>query len=183
MKQYTRLTFNSNNWQKPSGKDGKSTNPNCFEGKHHFGFEEWLFDDSTLIKGKKYAFIQGVASSTIKRNAPKELILFIINGKTKERLHIATLLKWEYFEDVNHTIQSEFEDKGWIKQMRKQVQAVNGNVVMFDTVVANKGKSELLEPMFNVRFEFKDLHILPQPKVLPKGHKVYGLNRYQIYEL
>lgn len=67
--------------------------------------------------------------------------------------------------------------------MRKQVQAVNGNAVMFDTVVANKGKSELLEPMFNVCFEFKDLDILPQPKVLPKGHKVYGLNRYQIYEL
>lgn len=85
MKQYTRLTFNSNNWKKPSGKDGKSTNQNCFEGKHHFGFEEWLFDDSNLINGKKYAFIQGVASSTIKRNAPKELILFTINGKTKER--------------------------------------------------------------------------------------------------
>jgi len=56
-KQYTRLTFNSNNWKKPFRKDGKSTNQNSFEGLYHFGFEEWLFDESTLINGKKYGFI------------------------------------------------------------------------------------------------------------------------------
>jgi hypothetical protein len=66
--------------------------------------------------------------------------------------------------------------------MRKQVQAVKGDVKMFNTVVANKGKFKQYEPLFNVRFEFKDLHILPQPKVFPKGHKIYKLNRYRIYE-
>jgi hypothetical protein len=49
---YTRLTFNSNNWKKPPGKYGKSNNPNSFEGKYQFGFEEWLFNESTLINGE-----------------------------------------------------------------------------------------------------------------------------------
>ncbi len=68
--QYTRLTFNSKNWKMPTGLAGKSSNPDCFEGKHHFGFEEWLFDQSTLINGMKYAFLQGVAKSTKLRNFP-----------------------------------------------------------------------------------------------------------------
>jgi hypothetical protein len=181
LKQYTRIAFNSNNWKMPSGKDGKS-NLKCFEADYHFGFEEWLFDESTLINGMKYAFLQGVAKSTKLRNFPKELILYTLNKHTKECLHIATLKKWEYFEDVNYTVQNEFDAKGWIKQMRKQVQAVKGDVKMFNTVVANKGKFKQYEPLFNVRFEFKDLHILPQPKVFPKGHKIYKLNRYRIYE-
>jgi len=184
LKQYTRLTFNSNNWKKPSGKDGKSTNQNSFEGLNHFGFEEWLFDESTLINGKKYAFIQGVASSTIKRKSPKELILYTINKHTLERLHIATLHKWEYFEDdTKLNIQNQFEANAWLTKMHKEVQAVNANVNMFDIVVANKGKSKQYEPLFNISFEYKDLDILKQPKVFPKTHKVYGLNRYQIYEL
>jgi hypothetical protein len=180
LKQYTRLTFNSNNWKKPSGKDGKSTNQNSFEGLYHFGFEEWLFDESTLINGKKYAFIQGVSSSTIKRKSPKGLILYTINKQTKERIHIATLDKWEYFvDDTKLNIQNQFEANGWLTQMRKEVQEVNADVNMFDQIVAGKGT----EPLFNVCFDFKDLDILMQPKVFPKKHKVYGLNRYQIYEL
>jgi hypothetical protein len=177
--QYTRLTFNSKNWKMPTGLAGKSSNQDCFEGKHHFGFEEWLFDQSTLINGMKYAFLQGVAKSTKLRNFPKELILYTLNKQTKERLHIATLKKWEYFVDDDIlNIQERFEKKGWISQMRKQIQAVNGNVKMFDEIVAGNGT----EPLFNVRFEFKDLYILPQPKVFPKGHRIYGLNRYNIYE-
>jgi hypothetical protein len=183
LKQYTRLTFNSNNWKKPSGKGGKSTNQNSFEGLYHFGFEEWLFDESTLINAKKYAFIQGVASSTIKRKAPKELILYTINKHTLERLHIATLHKWEYFVDgTKLNIQNQFEANAWLTKMHKEVQAVNANVNMFDIVVANKGKSKQYEPLFNISFEYKDLDILPQPKVFPKGHKIYGLHRYKIYE-
>ena len=180
MKQYTRLTFNSNNWKKPSGKDGKSTNHNSFEGLYNFGFEEWLFDDSTLINRKKYAFLQGVAKSTKKRKTPQELILYTLNKHIKERLHIATLLEWENFiDDAKLNIQNQFEANGWLTQMRKELLAVNADVNMFDQIVAGKGT----EPLFNVCFEFKDLDILKQPKVFPKGHKVYGLNRYKIYEL
>ncbi len=105
MKQYTRLTFNSNNWKMPSGKVGKS-NLKCFEADYHFGFEEWIFDESTVLDGKKYAFLQVVARSTRKRNFPQELILYTLNKHTKERLHIATLSKWEYFADMNFEIQN-----------------------------------------------------------------------------
>ena len=183
MKQYIHLTFNSNNWKMPSGEDGKS-NLKCFEADYHFGFEEWIFDESTVLDGKKYGFLQGIARSTRKRNFSQELILHTLYKHTQERLHIPTLHKWEYFVDDDIlNIQERFEKKGWITQIRKQVHAVDANVSMFDKVVANKGISKQYEPMFNVRFEFKDLLILPQPKVFPKGHKVYDLDKYFIYEI
>lgn len=94
-------------------------------------------------------------------------------------MHIATLKKWEYFVDENHTIQNQFYAKGWIKQMRKQVKAANADVKMFNQIVAGLGT----EPLFNVSFEFKNLNILSQPIVFPKGHEIYKLNRYQIYEI
>lgn len=176
---YTRITFNSNNWKMPSGTIGKSSNPNSFEGVHGFGFEEWIFDDSTLINGKKYAFIQGVARSVLKRKTPRKLILFTINNITKERIHIATLGKWKYFEDNKNDIQSEFEKKGWLKNMREQILKVGADENMFDTVVAQNGT----EPLFNVCFEFEDLEILKQTKIFPQDHRIQTLNRYLIYEL
>jgi hypothetical protein len=182
MKQYTRITFNTNNWERPSGNVGKSKSPNTFEGSNYFGFEEWLFDQSTLINGKKYGFIQGVAASTQKRENPSKLVLYTINSITKQRLHIATIHEWEYFvDDGKLNIQDQFEANGWLKQMRRQLLAVNADVNMFDIVVANKGKSNQYEPLFNICFEYKDLEILKHPNVFLKGHKVYGLNRYLIY--
>jgi hypothetical protein len=46
---FTRLTPNFNNWEKPSGADGKcgvnDSNSALYEAHNHFGWEEWLFED------------------------------------------------------------------------------------------------------------------------------------------
>lgn len=48
-KYFTRLTSNFNNWEKPSGADGKcgvgDSTSNLYEAHNHFGWEEWLFED------------------------------------------------------------------------------------------------------------------------------------------
>ena len=61
-KQYlTRLTPNANGWQGPSGREGKcywtEENP-LFEGIHHFGWEEWLFECTEEKDGFCYGFLQ-----------------------------------------------------------------------------------------------------------------------------
>lgn len=48
MKNYTRLTYNSNNWESPSRPNGKCLgNPaeSLWEGRTGFGFEEWYRSD------------------------------------------------------------------------------------------------------------------------------------------
>ena len=178
MKQYTRITFNTNNWERPSGNVGKSKSPNTFEGSNYFGFEEWLFDQSTLINGKKYGFIQGIAASTQKRENPIELILYTINSITRQRLHVVSIKKWNHFIDENDQVLNQFKQNGWLKRMRNDVSAINGKVLEFDKVAAKNGT----EPLFNICFDFKDLEIKAKPTVFPKNHPVYKLNRFRIYQ-
>jgi hypothetical protein len=51
---FTRLTPNFNNWEKPSGRDGKCRSANAqkplYEEINGFGWEEWLFEDYRLNK-------------------------------------------------------------------------------------------------------------------------------------
>lgn len=53
----SRVTFNTEGWMFPSGRNGKSTNAELHEGIYGYGHEEWLFDISKLIDGYHYGFI------------------------------------------------------------------------------------------------------------------------------
>ena len=53
----TRLSWNSNSWNYPSGKIGKSELEN--EGLD-FGYEEWLNSPLTRLEGVQFGFLEGV---------------------------------------------------------------------------------------------------------------------------
>lgn len=56
----SKLCWNTNNWQYPSGPTGKSADRKSHEYKFGYGHEEWLFDFDKLINGYHYAFLQPV---------------------------------------------------------------------------------------------------------------------------
>ncbi len=53
-----RICWNSEGWQRPSGLDGKSSNPEAYEAQNGYGHEEWLLDTSKLIDGYHYAYVR-----------------------------------------------------------------------------------------------------------------------------
>jgi hypothetical protein len=56
---FTRLTPNFNDWQKPSGRDGKCSGANpLYEETNGFGWEEWLFQDYHTGKEICLGFLQ-----------------------------------------------------------------------------------------------------------------------------
>lgn len=59
---WTRLTPNANGWVRPSGACGKCRTPNgdLFEGKHGFGFEEWLFSPDHRDGAWQFGYIQAL---------------------------------------------------------------------------------------------------------------------------
>jgi len=59
---WTRLTPNANGWVKPSGECGKCKTPNgrLFEGKHGFGFEEWLFNPAHRDGPWQFGYVQAL---------------------------------------------------------------------------------------------------------------------------
>lgn len=53
----TRICWNTNNWVKPSGPNGKSQSESSYEKAVGFGNEEWLLDNSRINEdGYHYAF-------------------------------------------------------------------------------------------------------------------------------
>jgi hypothetical protein len=59
---WTRLTPNASGWVKPSGACGKCRTPkgNLFEGKHGFGYEEWLFSPEHRDGKWQFGYIQAL---------------------------------------------------------------------------------------------------------------------------
>ena len=58
MSYITRLTWNSNNWNLPSGFSNKSVKNENYETDSGFGWEEWLFNSNYVLDGYQYGFIQ-----------------------------------------------------------------------------------------------------------------------------
>lgn len=60
-KYLTRITPNENNWQKPSGCNGKcsgSVDSPLYESFVGFGWEEWLFNSRNRIGADQYGFLE-----------------------------------------------------------------------------------------------------------------------------
>ena len=72
---FTRLTPNFNNWEKPSGRDGKCTGANpLYEEINGFGWEEWLFEDCHLNKNNPEHTCFGFLEAFNQKNKNKRYI-------------------------------------------------------------------------------------------------------------
>lgn len=60
---FTRLCWNKHAWKYPSGREGKSSSKDSFEGLTGIGMEEWLFAEDLQVNGFQYGFLQGVNQS------------------------------------------------------------------------------------------------------------------------
>jgi hypothetical protein len=118
-----RLCWNTNDWQSPTGRDGKVGNRNSFEGVHGFGHEEWLLDHGRLLDGWKYGFIQPLNRSFGKyAGSTLNLLLYTIDNRTKCRYWVASIRGVEVLtpEQASHTVRT-FKKNGWLHEMRRQV--------------------------------------------------------------
>lgn len=124
-----RLCWNTEFWQHPTGPGGKVGGERAFEAQHGFGHEEWLFDHSQLIDGFKYGFIQALNHSH-KKYAGKSLnlLLYAIDQKTKARYWVAAIRDIEVLTlDQAAEASRSFHNRGWLRDMRKQVQLLGLN--------------------------------------------------------
>lgn len=118
-----RLCWNTNYWHCPTGREGKLTDEDTFEGEHGFGHEEWLFDRSTLIGGWKYGFVQALNHSHGKYEGRNlSLLLYAINHRTKQRYWVGTIDNAEVLTKLDaRKISRTYRKQGWLKSMRQQV--------------------------------------------------------------
>ncbi len=76
VRKITRISYNSKNWERPTGDARKHEAAGTYNHEHGFGHEDWLFRSEWQIDGWRYAFIQGVNKSqcSLAGSTPKHSI-------------------------------------------------------------------------------------------------------------
>lgn len=169
----TRLSWNTNNWQYPSGWLGKSDDINTHEGKYGFGYEEWLFDRSRLINGFHYGFIRGFQSKKEKHAKKAYNVHLYTQNDLRQYFYIGCISNCEGITKAESTATFKFyKENGWINEMAITLERVEADVAEF-----NRSKPDLF---FNVRFRLSDIIQDKEPEELAYDDDNVTTDRFKL---
>jgi hypothetical protein len=166
-----RVCWNDNNWESPSGFQGKSqakypSGKQTYEGKHGFAHEEWLFDFTKIIDGYHYGRIEPFFTDSGKHiGNTYNLTLYAVNGDERQWYWIGRVENAEVITyEESRRISKIYLEKGWTDEQMAQLSKLK-NINLQD--YKNWNDTE----RFNIRFrvtDFKSYDYTP----LKKGEKV-----------
>lgn len=174
-KRQMRITWNENNWEKPSGhlwkkeNQGKKNVP--YENQYGFGHEEWLFNPRYRLNGFQYGYVRGVEKASLKDDIIDELYLY-----TKDSL-------------TNYFIVGILKNVIRIKDDQKEQQFVYklyqnySNNAIEELQEVNAVHTEIINTglMPTLKFKWKDAIIFEEP--LPYSIDDSKYRRYQPFRL
>jgi hypothetical protein len=170
-----RICWNSLGWKKPSGTYGKSSNRESFENETGYGHEEWLFDDSKIINGYHYGFLQPVNSLNKKtdkhRNQEYKIWLYSsLNGTEKLIGCINKAICISKEESIE--IHKNYKENKFLQKMEDDLFEAGINTKQF--------KETPPEIFFNVKFKFSDAEIYSVYPIISKDNKVISAKYYTL---
>ena len=175
-KRLARITYNLDGWQKPSGKYGKSTSKNSYEGKYGYGNEEWLFDKERLIEGHHYAFLEPIYKYYDLywgKGQKFDIILYTVDANTRRRYWVGEIKDIEVISEQGAgRVLDYYAKKGWLAEMKEEIKAAGGRSNIF----IKKSPLEL----FNVRFNPSNARLFDQAIEVPTDNPLFNINRYQL---
>jgi hypothetical protein len=152
MSYITRLTWNSKDWNLPSGFSNKSVKNENYEADSGFGWEEWLFNSNHVLNGYQYGFIQCFTAKSHRGKIFTDLHLYTrkieLNGNAT-LLYVGMIKKIEVLSlsDPHHSDLISHNKA----RMRKELANTNAKLKFFDKEKVEIGK------WFNVRFKASDV--------------------------
>lgn len=156
-----RLCWNKNGWKFPSGIRGKSLNSYTYENQYGFGHEEWLFDKSKIVNGYHYAFIEAFRIKKSDKHIKKtyNVKLYSIDSIKNIRYYVGEIKNLKgVSEKESEDIYKIYSEKGWLKEMMKQVHAIGGE---WNSTIANDAKI-----LFNIKFKFDDAILFDEYEII-----------------
>ncbi len=167
-----RVCWNSKGWRCPTGEARGLEEEPSFVNDHHFGHEEWLFNNLWEMDAWRYGFLQPVNRAWGQHQGEIiDLTLYTIDPARRRlmagRIHRAEVLT----EAEALAAWTEFEKRGLLKRMRDEVSAIGG-----DTSTLTSRPSDFIP--FNIRFRAEDMEIADPPELIPRNHRIWALHRY-----
>lgn len=125
----SRISWNANGWTKPSGRKGKSINPQTFECSYGFGYEEWLFDESKTMQaiGDKYhyGFLQPLHLKT-DRHVGKSYKIWLYTFTEGRKFLVGFINNAICIsKSESERIYNRYKEEGWLDEMVKDLKDVN----------------------------------------------------------
>lgn len=172
-KYFTRLTPNSGDWIKPSGRDGKcnstKSSEHLYEQTFGFGWEEWLFQDYHAGKEILLGFLQAFngKNKTVKSLDEIHFYTRICGSKKPKHLYIGYIKDVKVLPVNQRAATEEQKDS----KMRDLKEAKLTDFPSDHSMWAN---------CYNIQFERKNVFLLKVPKEI-KLEK--GQFRFSLYDL
>lgn len=175
-KRQMRITWNENNWEKPSGHPWRKENQEKknipFENQYGYGHEEWLFNPRYRIDGYQYGFVRGVENAKLMKKRIDELYLYTKDPNANQFL-IGVLRNVERIriDEVElKTVKETFVK--FHEESLEELKDVNADCSRIET-------EKLIEPI--LRFKWSDATILEEP--IPVIIDQVKYKRYTPYRL
>lgn len=167
-----RICWNDYGWQRPSGREGKSTNEKSYEYKVGYGHEEWLLDAEKLIDGYHYGYLQPVADAWKKYQGKIfNISLYSINKETAERWWIGKINNAQVISsDESKKVYAHYKKKGWFQEMIEQIKSVKGDEKDF----LNNAPIAFV----NIKFKPQDWQLLDPPQRISNKDKIIPATYY-----
>lgn len=166
MEKIARICWNTHDWKRPSGSEGKSQYDGSYEKEMGFGHEEWLLDNSKIMPdGYHYAFLQPMNVKSGKHiGKTYDIHLFTISP-LKEKVYIGCLHNAiGVSAEESKKVYAYYKKQGWLSEMKEDVKFAGGTVKDFKP-----------EWLFNVKFKFSEatINYSNQPILEPNsiGHR------------
>ncbi len=127
-----KLSYNSNNWTKPSGKNGKLVSNNFvqfYESENGFGWEEWNFSSERMYNNERYGFIQAIHNNDSNRRKNFENVFLF----TQINNFFYIVAYFEEITSLGFAESREFKSLiGHSIEMKNDVAKIKGNLKQFD---------------------------------------------------
>ena len=171
MEKIARLCWNTSEWRRPSGRNGKSKSNDSYENEMGFGHEDWLLDDSKIMPdGYHYGFLEPMRVKGDRHfGKVYDIHLFTISPN-KQKVYIGCLKNAVgVSSEESQEVFSYYQEKGWLSEMQHDVLYVGGTVKDFTPSF-----------MFNIKFRFEEALIYYSNQPILKPDSVW--HRYNLMD-
>ena len=168
MEKIARICWNTHEWKRPSGSEGKSRSDSTYENRIGFGHEEWLLDESKIVDGYHFAFLQPM-NAQVHIGKVYDIHLFTISPDNR-KVYIGCLRNAEgVTPEESNKIFRLYKANGWLQEMKDEVILAGGIVRGFQPRF-----------LFNVKFKFSEANInLSNPPII-KSDSIW--HRYNLMD-
>lgn len=179
----TRIIWNTTDWVRPSGANGKSDDDTSDNGGAGFGYEEWLLSPYFNRNGIQFGFLKGVDRREKDQGDHTQydrIYLFTREANSKQDFYAG------YIDNVTllgiqkkHEVVSEILTSDLIDIMNEQLQSVGIQESIDNKWIKERG--------INISFHSEDLHLIDSdlmPKIVETSKKDgdFTLGRYSLYK-